>query len=154
MHYYNDLICFSLNSEVYDKLINYIENYDFKIESGGIIIGILNPAENQIIATDLTEPQEQDKCTAGTYKRSEYGHQEIMDKLWEESQYFKTYLGEWHTHNQRIPQPSLIDRRNWMKISKRKQNSEWIFFLIVGTEQIGVWTISNGEIVQLELRNK
>ena len=154
MDYYNDLICFSLNSEVYDKLINYIENYDFKIESGGIIIGILNPAENQIIATDLTEPQAKDKCTAVTYKRSEYGHQEIMDKLWEESQNFKTYLGEWHTHNQRIPQPSLIDRRNWMKISKRKQNSEWIFFLIVGTEKIGVWTISNEKIVQLELRNK
>lgn len=150
MDYYNDLICFSLNSEVHDKLTNYIGNYDFKIESGGIIIGILNPAEKQIIATDLTEPQAKDKCTAVTYKRSEYGHQEIMDKLWEESQYIKTYLGEWHTHNQRIPQPSLIDRRNWMKISKRKQNSEWIFFLIVGTEQIGVWTISNGEIEQLE----
>jgi hypothetical protein len=151
MNFYNDLICFSLNSEVHEKITYLMRNYHFKIESGGIIIGILNPAEKQIIATDLTEPQAKDRCTAVMYKRSEYGHQERMDKLWEESGYVKTYLGEWHTHNQRIPQPSFTDRRNWMQISRRKQNSEWLFFLIVGTEQIGVWTISNGEIVQMQL---
>ena len=154
MNYYYDLICFSVNSEVHEKLTNYMKNYHFKIESGGIIIGILNPDEKQIIATDLTEPQAKDKCTAVTYKRSEYGHQERMDKLWEESQYVKTYIGEWHTHNQRIPQPSFTDRRNWIQISKRKHNSDWIFFLIVGTEQLGDWTVSNGEIVQMELKDK
>ena len=77
-----------------------------------------------------------------------------MDKLWDDSQHAKTYLGEWHTHNQRIPQPSFIDRRNWMEISKRKQNSDWLFFVIVGTEQIGIWTIVNEKIVQMPLMDK
>ena len=153
-YYYNDEIVFSINPGVCEKLISYMKDYHFRIEKGGIIIGVLNPAEKQIIATDLTEPQKKDKCTAFTYKRAEYGHQERMDKLWEESQYVKTYLGEWHTHNQCIPKPSFGDRRNWIEISERKQNSDWNFFVIIGTQQIGVWTVKDGEIVQMEVKTK
>lgn len=146
---YNDMITLSISTDVYRKFMEYIEKYNFKIESGGIIAGTLFPAEKKIIMTDLTEPQRKDLRTIFAFKRSEFGHQEIMDKLWEESQHKKTYLGEWHTHNQRIPQPSYIDRRNWIKISQRKQNSDWLFFVIVGTKQIGIWTILGGEIVQV-----
>lgn len=153
-YHYNNVIVFSLSSDVYGKLSSYRENYHFRNESGGIIVGVLKPAENMIIATDVTEPQKKDKCDTFTYKRAEYGHQDIMDKLWDESQHAKTYLGEWHTHNQRIPHPSFVDRRNWMEISKRKQNSDWLFFVIIGTEQIGIWTIANEKIVRMALMDK
>ncbi|MCO5388554.1 MAG: Mov34/MPN/PAD-1 family protein [Desulfosporosinus sp.] len=146
---YNDVIALSLSAEVYGRFLAYIDNYNFKIENGGIIVGILNPAKKMIIATDVSEPQKKDRCSAFAYRRAEFGHQEIMDKLWEESQHTKTYLGEWHTHNQRIPLPSFTDRRNWLEISRRKQNSDWLFFVIVGTEQIGIWTIASGKIVQM-----
>lgn len=146
---YKDVIALSLSADVYGKYLAYMDKYNFKIENGGIIVGILNPAEKKIIATDVTEPQKKDRCSALGYKRAEFGHQEIMDKLWEESKHTKTYLGEWHTHNQRIPQPSFIDRRNWLEISRRKQNSDWLFFVIVGTVQIGIWTITSGRIVQM-----
>jgi hypothetical protein len=150
-YYYGKLMIFSINEVVYQKWTNYIDNYNFDIESGGIIVGKLNPAEKQVIATDITEPQQKDKCTKNTYKRAEYGHQEIMDNLWKESEYVKTYIGEWHTHNQRVPHPSWIDQRNWLQISKRRQNSIWLFFVIVGTEQLGVWTVIEGKIVKLEI---
>lgn len=146
---YKDMIVLSISREIYCKFIEYIEHYNFKIESGGIIAGTLLPAEKKILVTDITEPQQKDIRSIFAFKRSEFGHQEIMDRLWEESQHKKTYLGEWHTHNQRIPQPSCIDRRNWTKISHRKQNSEWLFFIIIGTEQIGIWTISDGKIIQM-----
>lgn len=149
-YYCENLMIFSIEEIVYQKWTSYIDNYNFEIESGGIIVGKLNPAEKQVIATDITEPQKEDKCTKNTYKRAECGHQEIMDNLWKESGFVKTYIGEWHTHNQRMPHPSWIDRRNWLQISKRKQNSEWLLFVIVGTEQIGVWSVLDGEIVKME----
>lgn len=146
-------IVFSIDEVVYQKWTSYIDNCNFVIESGGIIVGKLNPAEKQVIATDITVPQIADKCTKNRYIRAELGHQEIMDNLWKESGFVKTYIGEWHTHNQRVPQPSWIDRRNWLQISKRKQNSAWLFFVIVGTEQIGVWGVRDGKIVKMETHN-
>ena len=148
-YHYNDLIVFSINSDVYEALASYKEKHTFRIERGGIIAGIIEPAKTQITLTDFTEPQKRDICLPCFYKRAAYGHQEIMDRLWEESQYTKTYLGEWHTHNQRSPQPSNIDAQNWIRISKRNHNSEWLFFLIVGTEQLGVWTVFDDKIVRM-----
>ncbi len=153
-YYYENLFVFSIDEDVCQKWTNYINNYNFEIESGGIIVGKLNPAEKQVIATDITEPQNKDKCTKNMYKRAEYGHQEIMDNLWEESGFVKTYIGEWHTHNQRVPHPSWIDRRNWLQISRRRQNSAWLFFVIVGTEKIGVWSVLDGKIVKIEVHGK
>ncbi len=150
-YYCEKSMVFSIDEVVYQKWTSYIDNYNFAIESGGIIVGKLNPAKKQVIATDITVPQKEDKCTKNRYIRAELGHQEIMDNLWKESGFAKTYIGEWHTHNQRVPQPSWIDRRNWLQISKRRQNSIWLFFVIVGTEQLGVWTVIEGKIVKLEI---
>lgn len=147
-HYKNDLIL-SLGSSVLEKFRKYIECYHFDNESGGIIVGTLNSGGKEIIVTDVTEPQKKDSSSSIRFKRDEYGHQEIMDQLWEESDYIKTYLGEWHTHNERIPKPSFIDRRNWINISKRKQNSSWLFFIIVGTQELGVWAIEDKKIVKM-----
>lgn len=152
--YKSEKIAFLISDEVVAKYYSYIETYDFRIESGGIIAGQLNPAENQILATDITEPCEKDKCSAFSFKRSECGHQKIMNDLWERSGHTKTYLGEWHTHNQKSPQPSYIDIRNWIHISKRQQNSRWLFFIIVGTEEIGVWNVENGKVIKMVNDNK
>lgn len=151
-YYYNDVIIFSISSDVSNKLLSYCDNYHFRTESGGIIVGVINPFSNMIVATDITEPQKKDKCTVSRYRRAEYGHQDIMDRLWDESNHTKTYLGEWHTHNECLPHPSSIDQKNWLDISKRKQNSDWLFFIIVGTIEIGIWTITNDQIVKLQIK--
>ena len=121
---YNGEIFFSIHEGVYSRFQEYIKQYHFKTESGGIIVGTLVPSKKRVIATDITEPQAKDECLGFTYKRSEFGHQEIMDCLWENSNKTKTYIGEWHTHRQKIPQPSLTDIRNWGTISRRRQNSD------------------------------
>ena len=38
--------------------------------------------------------------------------------LWEQSNELIGYLGEWHTHPQRIPYPSALDLRESKKIAK------------------------------------
>lgn len=150
-YYYKNKIVLSFSSSVCEKFLEYIKFYHFKRENGGIIVGILNPVRKRIVITDVTEPQKKDKCSSYRFKRDVYGHQEIMDQLWKESDNIKTYLGEWHTHNERIPKPSFVDRRNWINISKRKQNSDWLFFVIVGTQKIGIWTIEDGKIEQMSM---
>lgn len=137
-------------SDSVEKIIQtYLTEYDFIIESGGIVVGTLDLLHNKVTATDLTEPQQKDIRKRYLFSRAEFGHQSIMDHLWEHSCHTKSYIGEWHTHDQEFPQPSNKDRKNWLKISKRSQNSNWLFFIIVGTKDYGVWTIVDEDIVEM-----
>lgn len=130
----------TFSKKVEDFYMNYKETYNFNVESGGIIVGCLNPADNEVIITDVTEPYPKDRRGSNFFKRSEYGHQQEMDRLWKESNYKKTYLGEWHTHNQSVPTPSFIDRKDWNRIGKLKLNYKQSFFVIVGMSKLRVWT--------------
>ena len=40
-------------SEFYSE---YMKSYDFKVESGGIIVGKLYPVDNKVVVTDITMP--------------------------------------------------------------------------------------------------
>lgn len=128
----------------------YMEDYDFKIESGGIIVGILNPYENQVVVTDVTLPHAKDIRKSNVFKRASAGHQEEMDRLWNESKKTKTYLGEWHTHKQDIPVPSWIDKNDWKRISKKPLNHKAAFFIIVGQKQIRIWMALDGRIMEMK----
>lgn len=128
----------------------YMEEYNFKIESGGIIVGTLNIHENQVIVTDITLPYVNDVRKSNMFKRDSFGHQEEMDKLWEESNRTKTYLGEWHTHKQDIPVPSWIDKNDWKRISKKTLNYKAAFFVIVGQKEIKVWMALDGKIMEMK----
>ena len=47
-------------------------------------------------------------------------------------------MGEWHTHPENIPEPSLIDKKNWKKIWNQKEDGD-LFNVIVGTKEIRIW---------------
>ena len=77
-----------------------------------------------------------------------------MDRLWEISNKKKTYLGEWHTHRQDRPVPSNVDLKDWKRIGSRELNCRYAFFIIVGQEEIKVWTISEGIVREMkEVKN-
>ena len=52
-----------INENVYQRFSAYIENYNYNVESGGILVGILDPSHNSIIITDITEPFDRDRQT-------------------------------------------------------------------------------------------
>lgn len=139
-----------LLDDVIDFYAEYMNEYDFRVESGGIIVGCLNPADRQVIITDITTPFPKDSRGRNYFRRSEYGHQQEMDRLWSESGRRKTYLGEWHTHNQPVPVSSFVDKRDWKRIGKMKKNYKQSFFIIVGLEKLKVWTISEGLIREMK----
>ena len=131
------------------EISKYQKQRQFKLESGGIIIGYYDSLEKALRITDITWPQIDDIRGRYRFIRKETGHQEIMDRLWEQSGYKKSYLGEWHTHNQRRPIPSLIDCNNWKNISKRQHNFNQQFFIIIGTMCSGIWMTEDGKIQKI-----
>lgn len=143
----------NVNVKIGDSVLTYAEDYqrhgNYGIEAGGILIGMYEPKEELIVLTNLTQPQISDRCGKYYFKRSEQGHQEIADRLWEESNHRKTYIGEWHTHEQDVPVPSFEDKRNWKKIAKRNLNYDWVFFIIIGVLKSSIWTVECNKIVKL-----
>ena len=74
-----------IENVVINDLVQYQKTNSFAIENGGILIGLLNPAEKQIIITDFTKATESDHQSQFYFKRSEKKHQQKMDELWERS---------------------------------------------------------------------
>ena len=74
-----------------------------------------------------------------------------MDQLWEESDYRKMYLGEWHTHPEAIPSPSRIDICGWKSIAKKRQNTPWTLFVILGQQTFKIWTVEDQVVKELTL---
>ena len=129
-------------SSTVEKLIrDIILQYDFHLESGGILVGRIEPLRSLFTITDITYPQSRDSRLPLRFFRREEGHQEIMDTLWENSGYEKMYLGEWHTHNTSTPTPSIKDLHEWKRCVEKKKNTPNVLFLIVGTKAARLWTI-------------
>lgn len=128
--------------------------HSFREEWGGIIIGYYDCLCKGLRISDITYPQKNDVCGSYSFKRKSCGHQEIMDELWEKSNHKKSYLGEWHTHNQYKPIPSWVDIRNWKKISKRGHNFDELLFAIVGKEYIGFWSVNLNSINEIGFINR
>ena len=123
--------------------------YSFLKEIGGILVGYYDSNCKGLRISDITYPQKNDVCNEYSFKRKSSGHQEIMDELWEKSNHKKSYLGEWHTHNQKKPIPSCVDIRNWKKISKRNHNFDELLFAVVGREYIGFWCVKHNNITEV-----
>lgn len=144
----------SMTIYIEEKILLEISNYQkqgqFELEAGGIVVGYYDAVESALKITDMTWPQIDDIRGRYRFIRKEAGHQELMDRLWEQSGYKKSYLGEWHTHNQCRPIPSPIDYNNWRNISERHHNFNEQLFIIIGKISSGIWMVKNRKIQKIE----
>ena len=145
---YGDKLTVVFSPKVECFFLGLKDSYDYHLESGGILIGTLSNGPI-ITITDTTSPQPKDIRQRFRFKRSDAGHQSIMDQLWKESGYQKMYLCEWHTHREMRPVPSRVDTSGWLLISKRKQNVPWVLFLILGQAGLRLWTVYRANIKEL-----
>lgn len=129
-----------LPSEVLEQMSKYIQNDRKKNEGGGVILGRFIIETNDIVIDFVTEPMPGDKRSRTRFKRGVKNHQAIIDKYWYISKGTINYLGEWHTHPEPIPNPSFIDVKSWKKmLSHDKFDSHCLYYIIIGTDGIGVW---------------
>ena len=100
-------------------------------ESGGILLG--NVYKNHCEIVKVTKPNKYDSFGPNFFVRSKRGAQPHINKAWKKSNGTEIYLGEWHTHFEEEPKPSLTDKNLIINsLRKTKMEIDFLFLIIVG----------------------
>lgn len=105
-----------ISSKVINDTSRLIVKKGFETESGGILIGrqLLQSLSFEIVFASM--PNINDISKQFSFIREKDAANKLIASAWEQSGGSKNYLGEWHTHNQALPVPSLIDRNLMLQI--------------------------------------
>ncbi|MCL2891240.1 Mov34/MPN/PAD-1 family protein [Brenneria sp. MC1SB4.1] len=118
-------------SEVVQRLNSYRQMHYASTEAGGTLIG--ERRGQHIVITNISEPGSGDIRSRNQVDRKGVHHQQKIDELFQQSDGFLVYLGEWHTHPEDFPQPSYTDIKSWLTGLKA---TEPMVMLIVGRKRI------------------
>lgn len=140
------------SASIMATLLDYRQSSPRDHEGGGVLLGRHIAETDDVVVDHVTVPQGGDRRTRYRFLRQREQHQELIDRAWRESKGTITYLGEWHTHPEAVPIPSMIDRMDWSRKLWADDFSDALLFVIVGTEAIGVWEGRRRRFVQTALR--
>lgn len=122
-------------NSVYRILQRFIQDEKHKPESGGILMGQVK--ERDIYVQKLTVPGGADKNSRYSFTRDKDAAQIILDHEAINSLNTVTYLGEWHTHPELSPSPSLQDYSMIKEqFAKGKLNLPFVLLLIQGIDKV------------------
>ncbi|MRT94581.1 Mov34/MPN/PAD-1 family protein [Ancylomarina sp. 16SWW S1-10-2] len=144
-----------INGDVIKELTTFKQIEPKSTEAGGVILGRILKITNHLIIDEITIPFQSDIRKRFYFKRNKSSHQKIVDKRWSESDKTENYFGEWHTHAEDNPTPSVVDKNDW----KRRMKNDKLFLpflvsIIVGRKSIVVWiTDKNEKIIKLKKIN-
>lgn len=130
---------FEISSDAWQVMRNFRQSESHMPEAGGVLLGRHLVDGSAIIVDAITIPMHGDRASRFRFYRDRRRHQAIIDKMWRDSNGTCTYLGEWHTHPERIPSPSSIDLKEWIRRLGTDSFSEPIFFVIVGIDEVAAW---------------
>jgi integrative and conjugative element protein (TIGR02256 family) len=131
---------FEISSSVIEQMVHFIQNFPDRSEAGGVMLGRFIINSKDVVVDKITAPMKGDIKSRFRFFRSKYPHQARIDEEWTTSCGTCNYLGEWHTHPEPTPAPSLCDMSDWKKkLLLDSFDSDFLFFVIVGTEQINAW---------------
>ena len=105
-------------------------------ESGGVLLGTVH--ERGLLITMATPPSRHDGRHPYLFERGPNGHRAVAQRAWRKSGGTVRYLGEWHTHPQDLPSPSRIDREEWRKLARARQDRRPLLAVIVGRRGLHV----------------
>jgi|SRR5690625_2521408 len=128
-----------IKRSVIQSLCNYTQLNNTDKEAGGVLMGRVLINSDFIISAN-SEPQYRDTRSRCFFQKNKCDHQKIVNNYWKTSNGYINYLGEWHTHPESSPKPSLVDLESWKHNLKLNKNEIYAhIFIIVGTLEIGVW---------------
>jgi len=109
------------------------------LEAGGVILGFRRDPHIEILK--ITQPQNADIRRRFSFDRNSKVHCNIAITEWKKSNGYVDYLGEWHTHPEHIPYPSVLDLAEMSQITSF-QKPKNMLSVIVGIDKlwIGVFT--------------
>lgn len=119
---------------VFEEMLKWRQVELFKQpEACGILFGEIRGSH--LWVTGASTPFETDNRTPVSYKRNVAGHQDLLEEKHRASNGRIHYLGEWHTHPERKPAPSLTDYMEWAKTANCKDfYKRKLIFLILGID--------------------
>jgi integrative and conjugative element protein (TIGR02256 family) len=115
---------------VTQEISQYTTGSEADREAGGILLGSYRGPHIEVVR--CTAPMPGDRRTRLGFVRRDKGHQRAAEKEWLESAGAVSFVGEWHTHPERHPTPSWVDRRSWRK-QMGKRGPYPMVFLIAGS---------------------
>ena len=119
--YNNELdVSINVNESLIEELVEIGKRY-FPKEYGGFLVGYYNETFKTVYITDSVLPIKYEN-TSTSFKREPDGLEEIFKELYNKtpSQY---YIGEWHTHPNGLPYPSIFDKKALNKIAADRSTS-------------------------------
>lgn len=109
-------------------------------EAGGVLLGRRIVGRHDVVVDAVTVPMPEDRRSRAGFFRSRRPHQAAVRSAWEKSGGTCHYLGEWHTHPEAVPAPSMIDVLDWRRhLVLDQYMGASLFFVIVGTATTRVW---------------
>jgi integrative and conjugative element protein (TIGR02256 family) len=91
-----------------------------------------------MLIEQATMPTTLDKRFRYRFERMPFGHGAIALSRWIASQGTIRYLGEWHTHPEDHPHPSVLDRSEWKHLSVKRRDKRSMLAVIVGRKYLYV----------------
>lgn len=121
-----------ISADVLKTLYKYVQRGPGSVESGGILLGYVRGPHIEIL--EATSPTFRDERYYSSFIRDTYFHADVAHEKWLKSSGKVRYLGEWHTHPEKYPQPSLLDIAEWRRLVKHRKDTRPLLGLIVGAE--------------------
>jgi integrative and conjugative element protein (TIGR02256 family) len=112
----------------------YRQRFPWQAENGGILLGKRRGKHIEVLFA--TEPMPTDKGAQFSFVREAEGHAAAAHRAWRVGAQLVDYVGEWHTHPQRVPVPSGMDRAEWEKLVACRVNP--LLAVVVGTQALHV----------------
>lgn len=122
-----------INLDVLSRLNTFRQVKCYMPESGGVLIGEVY-GNNGFWIKDVTIPGKQDFSSRYKFTRQDTSHQKIVENWHIKSKGTMQYLGEWHSHPEKKPSPSVIDLCSWKQLSlkmERQMGVQPFLFLIL-----------------------
>lgn len=127
-----------------EQMNTYRQRAWWQAEAGGVLLGRHLLETLDLVVDEVTVPQEQDRRTRFSFFRSSR-HSDVARARWQSESQTLAYLGLWHTHPETDPNPSSVDRRDWEQaVARDVFDGDRLFFPIVGTHRIRVWSKPRG----------
>ena len=104
-------------------------------EAGGYLMGCL--FGDQLVINVATVPGKGDMRRATFFQRCKESGQRLINRIWKSSGRTCVLAGEWHTHPERNPTPSIVDvREAFNSFNKNDFPFGFMVVIIVGKDAI------------------
>jgi len=138
-----------LEGPLLEKMQTFRQDAPAKLEAGGILLGYRRGPHLHVV--DATMPSPKDRRARMRFHRASKYHQDVALSRWRTSGDVLDYLGEWHTHPETQPSPSLLDLAQWQVIHGLKHRTP-MTFIIMGDRDINWYGVGHrGRLSQVTL---